>query len=308
MKIKNSKIWLVGSSGMLGSSIKKLLIKKKYKFVISKKSEVNCLNAKSIEKFIKINKPQIIINCAARVGGIEANRTHPAEFIYENTLIGLNIINSAFKLKIDNIINFGSSCTYPNIPNSSISEEMLGNGFPEITNQWYSFAKLNTLKMAEAYNQQYGTNYLSIIPTNLYGPGDNFNSKNSHVIPALLKKFYNAKKNNEKYVKIWGSGKPVREFLYVDDAALGTLFILEKYKSKKLINLGSNEEISIKKLANKIANIVNFKGKIIFDNSKPDGAKKKLLNSNKINKLGWRPKTNLSNGILKTFIWYKKNY
>ncbi len=308
MNIVNKKIWLIGSTGMLGSSLFKLLEKKKTNIITSKKEKINALVFSSVDKFIKKNNPEIIINCAAKVGGIKANSRYPAEFIYENTLMNLNIIHAAYKNNISNLINFGSSCTYPLVTSNKIKESMLGDGFPEITNQWYSFAKLNSLKMSEAYNLQYRTKYISIIPTNLYGPGDNFDKNHGHVIPALIRKFHSAKINNKKSVNIWGSGNPLREFMYVDDAADGILFIMKKFKNENLINLGTNKEIKIKDLALKIAKITKYKGKVIFDKSKPDGAKRKILNSSKLFHKGWRPQYNLDLGLTKTYEWYLNTF
>lgn len=313
--MKNN-IFIAGHNGMVGSSVLRLF-KKKFrnsKIYIANKNKLNLLNQHQVYKFIKKNKFDSIIICAARAGGIYANNTKKADFIYENLEIQNNLINAAFLFKIKKLIFLGSSCIYPKICPQPMKEEYLLTGPLEETNKAYSIAKIAGISLCNSYREQYDCDFRCIMPTNLYGIKDKFDEKNSHVIPALIKKFHNAKINKKKYIKVWGSGNVYRDFLYVDDLseAILKIFKLNKKKYEKTtknithINVGSGKELTIKKLAYKIKSIVNYKGKIIFDKSMPDGMKKKLLDTTRINKLGWRPKVSLKEGLFKTYEYYKK--
>jgi GDP-L-fucose synthase len=261
---------------------------------------------KAVTSFFTEEKPEYIFLAAAKVGGIHANDTYPADFIRDNLLIQTNIIDQALKNGTKKLLFLGSSCIYPKSAPQPMKEEYLLTGALEPTNQWYAVAKIAGIKMCQAYRRQYGFNAVCAMPTNLYGPNDNFDLKNSHVLPALIRKFHEAEKEDKDFVEIWGSGKPMREFLHVDDLADACVFLMDNYDSEEIINVGTGKDISIGALAELIAEIVGFKGKIVYDPSKPDGTPKKLLDTIKINTLGWRPSTTLSAGIAATYNWYKK--
>tara|TARA_B100001063_G_scaffold246578_1_gene286399 strand:- start:1243 stop:2166 length:924 start_codon:yes stop_codon:yes gene_type:complete len=299
---KKSRIYIAGHRGMVGSAITRHLIILGYKNLITKSSdELNLINQNQVNEFFIKYKPEYVFLAAAKVGGIVSNNTYGADFIYENIMIQSNVINASFKNKVKKLLFLGSSCIYPKNSINPINEDSLLTGELEKTNEAYSIAKISGLKMCEYYNKQYKTNYISVMPTNLYGPNDNYDLQNSHVLPALLKKFHDAKINNIENVIVWGSGKPKREFLHVDDLAEACIFLICNYDENKIINVGSQKEISIIELAELIKRIVGYEGNIIFDSSKPDGVMQKLMNSNKINKLGWNPKIPLDKGIRITY-------
>ena len=301
MRKKIIKIWITGGTGMVGCSLKKILNKKKnIKILSPNRDSLNLLDQKAVNKWVKKNQPDHVYMTAAMVGGIYANSTYPAEFIYNNLQIQNNIIESSRLYKIKKLVFIGSSCIYPRNCKQPIKEKYLLTSTLEKTNQWYAIAKIAGLKMIESYRKQYGLNFVSAMPTNMYGPNDNYHEKNSHVLAALIKKFITAKKNNFKKVEIWGSGKPLREFMHVDDFSRALLLINRRYNDDSPINVGTGHEISIKNLAIKISKIVKFKGKINFNTKYPDGTPRKILDSTKIYKLGWRPKINLEKGITKT--------
>ena len=311
-----NKIFIAGHNGMVGSSVLRLF-KKKFsnsKIYIANKNKLNLLNQHQVYKFIKKNKFDSIIICAARAGGIYANNTRKADFIYENLEIQNNLINAAFLFKIKKLIFLGSSCIYPKICPQPMKEEYLLTGPLEETNKAYSIAKIAGISLCNSYREQYDCDFRCIMPTNLYGPQDKFDEKDSHVIPALIKKFHTAKINNEKYVTVWGSGNIYRDILYVEDLskAILKIFKLSKKKYEKItknvshINVGSGKELTIKKLIYKIKSTVDYGGKIRFDKSMPDGMKKKLLDITRLKKLGWKPKVFLDYGLLKTYEFYKK--
>ena len=298
----NSKIYIAGHSGMVGSAILRALKKKGYHNLIFKRSsELDLTSQNDVLKFFDEQKPEYVFLAAAKVGGILANDTYGAQFLYENLMIQSNVINASYLNNVNKLLFLGSSCVYPKGVLNPIMEDYLLEGKLEKTNEAYSIAKISGLKMCEYYNKQYGCNYSSLMPTNLYGPNDNYDLANSHVLPALLKKMYNAKNNNSKEVIAWGSGLPKREFLHVDDLANACLFILENNFEEKLFNVGSGEEISIFNLAKLIKRTVGFQGEIVFDKSKPDGLMRKLIDSSKIKKLGWNFKINLEEGIKHTY-------
>ncbi len=311
------KIFIAGHKGMVGNAINDALRKNTdYEIITKEKSELNLLNQNQVENFFRKNKVDQIYIAAAKVGGIFANNKYPANFIYENLKIETNIIESAHKNDVNKILFLGSSCIYPKFAKQPIKEEYLLTGPLEDTNEPYAVAKIAGIKLCESYNRQYGRDYRSVMPTNLYGPNDNFHPTNSHVIPGLINRFHHASENNEKEIMIWGSGKPLREFLYIDDMASASLHImnlekdvLEKQTETNLshINVGSGKDYSIKDLGSKISDITGFKGSIRFDSSKPDGTPRKLLDISKLKKLGWSPSISLDDGLLKTYEWYKKN-
>jgi len=308
----NKKIFIAGHRGMVGTSLKTYFKKKKFgKIITISRADLNLENYEKVEKFIKQKKPDIIINCAGRVGGILANSKYPIEFLYENISTQLNLIKSAYKNNIKHFINLGSSCIYPKNAKQPIKEEYLLSSKLEKTNEAYALAKIVGLKACEYYNQQYNKSYITIMPCNLYGPNDNFNLKNSHFMPALIKKFVNSKKN----VEIWGSGIPKREIMYVDDISSAIFFIIKKKLSKdkflmnylkkcSVINVGSDKEYTIKQIANKIAKATKNKSKLKFNKNYPDGTLRKILDNRIIKKLGWKSKVSLEDGLKKTLDWY----
>ncbi len=301
MNLKDSKIYIAGHKGMVGSAILRNLIRKGFKNLIYRTSkEVDLRLQKDVEDFLEFEKPSFIIDAAAVVGGIWANNEYRYKFLMDNMLIQNNLINAAIKNKIKNFIFLGSSCIYPKFANQPIKEESLLNGALEETNQWYAVAKISGVKLIEAIRKQFGYNYVSLMPTNLYGPNDNYDLKTSHVLPALIRKLHESKINNED-VELWGTGEPLRDFLHVDDLADAVLYIMENQKNEFLYNIGSGEEISIINLAELIKEKISFKGNIKYNSAFPDGTPRKILDSSKINKLGWKPKISLEQGIERTY-------
>ena len=293
---------------MVGSAIVRTLEANGYsKIVVKSSKELDLKNQKAVFDFFNQEQPEYVFLAAAKVGGIHANNTYPATFIYDNIMIQSNVIQAAYDFNVKKLLFLGSSCIYPKFAPQPIKEEYLLTGSLEPTNEAYAIAKIAGLKMCQFYKQQYGCNFISAMPTNLFGVNDNFNLENSHVLPALLRKFIEAKQNNKQEVTIWGSGTPMREFLFVDDLAEACLFLMENYNGIETVNIGTGEDVSIKELAETIMKIVGFEGSLIFDASKPDGAPRKLLDVSKINNLGWKHQTSLENGIQKTLNWIQKN-
>jgi len=308
------KIFIAGHKGMVGSAILRKLKNKSNKIVIADKKKLNLLNQKSVLSFFKKNKFNEVYLCAAKVGGIHANNTYLADFIYQNLEIQSNLIHSAYLTKVKKLMFLGSSCVYPKKPKIPIKEEYLLTSELENTNEMYAIAKIAGLKMCKAYNAQFKTDFRAIMPTNLYGQNDNYDSLNSHVLAALIKKIVLAKKQNKKSFIVWGTGRPRREFLHVDDLADATVKIMNLSKKKynkvagekfPFINVGSGSDISVKDLAKLISKIVEFKGKMIFDKSKPDGTFRKLMDNSKLRKIKWKPKISLNSGIKKTIEDFK---
>ena len=294
---------------MVGSSLLRIAKKKRiYKILNPNRKKLDLKKFNQIVRYLKKFKPDVIVNCAAMVGGVHSNNTKPAQFIYNNLVIQTNLIHAAYKGKIKKLIFLGSSCIYPRNSKQPIKEDYLLSGYLEKTNEPYAIAKIAGIKMCEAYRREYGCNFISVMPTNLYGINDNFDKYDSHVMPALIRKFAEAKESNANEVEIWGTGKPKREFLFVDDLAEAILTIDKKYNDIKPINVGFGEDISIKKLSYKLKKLFKFNGKIKFNKDFPDGTPRKLLDVRQIEKLGWRPKTSLEKGLIKTMNWYKKNY
>ncbi|MFL2781824.1 MAG: GDP-L-fucose synthase family protein [Rhodospirillales bacterium] len=306
-ELKGRKIWVAGGTGMVGSAIIRNLSKEECLIIAPQRDELDLLDQLSVNQFLKINKPDIVIIAAATVGGILANSTRPAEFIYENITIANNIIHGAHINEINRLLFLGSACIYPREADQPMTEEALLQGKLEPTNEWYAIAKIAGIKMCQAYRKQYGRNYISAQPNNLYGTHDNFDVNSGHVIPALMHRAHLAKVNLEHELSVWGTGSVFREFLHVDDCADALIHLLKFYNEKIPINIGTGEEITIKNLALKICDVLDFKGKLIFDDSKPDGSPRKLLNSERIKKLGWKSKINLEKGLKETYEWYKLN-
>lgn len=295
---KDTKIYIAGYKGMVGSACWRLLEKKGYKNLIGKPSkELDLKDQQATAQFFKEEKPDVVIDAAAKVGGIWANSQYPYEFLMDNMLIQNNLISNSLKNDIKKFIFLGSSCIYPKMAPQPLQEEYLLSGPLESTNQWYAIAKISGVKLIEAIRTQYKKDYVALMPTNLYGPGDNYDLETSHVLPAMLRKFHEAKENNNAPVRLWGSGTPLREFLHVDDLAEAVVFSMENTLEESLYNIGSGEEISIKELALLIQKIVGHKGEIIWDRSKPDGTPRKLLHSAKFNSLGWESIISLEDGI-----------
>jgi len=305
---KNAKIYIAGHRGLVGSAILRLLIKRGYdNLVLRTHSELDLTNQSGVTEFFKQEGPEYIFLAAARVGGIHANSTYPADFIRSNLLVQTNVIDAAYRNNAKKFLFLGSSCIYPKFAPQPMKEECLLTGELEPTNEWYAIAKIAGIKMCQAYRRQYGFNAISLMPTNLYGPGDNFDLEDSHVLPALLRKFHEAKINARPEVVVWGTGAPRREFLYVDDLAEATLFLMENYNEEKIVNVGTGKDISIKELAELIKVITGYQGELIFDHSKPDGTPRKLLDISRIERLGWTSKTPLREGIESTYKWFLKN-
>lgn len=313
----NDNIFVAGHNGMVGSAVVKCLITKGYKNIITaNRKELDLLNQNNVYNFFDGNKIDAVFICSAKVGGIYSNSTYPYDFIYQNQMIQNNIINAAHLSNINNLLFMGSSCIYPKLASQPIHESQLLTGPLEPTNQWYALAKISGIKLCEGMNIQFGRDYRSLMPTNLYGPNDNFHDLNSHVIPALVRRFYEAVIENKKFLKVWGSGKPKREFLHVDDLAKASIFLMEMDKQKfnsfirpdlSHINVGTGNDISIEELVSIIRNISKYDGEIVFDDSKPDGTMKKVLDISTITSMGWSPEISLEDGLIDTYEWYKKN-
>jgi GDP-L-fucose synthase len=305
---KNSKIYIAGHTGLVGSAILRKLRQDGYNnLVFRTKDELDLLDQKAVENFFQEQKPEYVFLAAAKVGGIMANNNYPADFIIENLIIETNIIKSAHKNKSKKLLFLGSSCIYPRDCPQPIKEEYLMTGPLEKTNDAYAIAKIAGIMMCQSFSKQYGSNFISLMPTNLYGINDNFDLENSHVLPAMIRKFHEAKEHDNKEVILWGTGKAKREFLFVDDLVDGCIFLMQNYNNPEIVNIGTGEEISILELANMIKKCIGYEGDIVWDSSKPDGTPRKLLDVSKINSLGWKYKTNLLAGIEKTYKWYKEN-
>lgn len=305
---KNSRVYVAGHRGMVGSAIVRRLEDEGYSNIITRtSSELDLTRQTEVEKFFTEEKPEYVFLAAAKVGGIHANNTYPAEFMYNNLMIESNVIHSSYEHGVNKLLFLGSSCIYPKMADQPIKEQYLLGGYLEPTNEAYAIAKIAGLKMCEFYNRQYGTNYISAMPTNLFGPNDNYDLQNSHVLPALIRKFHEAKLNDIQEVVIWGSGTPRREFLYVDDLADASLYLMREYNGNETVNVGTGKDISILELAHLIAEIVGFNGRITKDPTKPDGTPRKLLDVSKLHSLGWQANTKLSDGIQSTYNSYLHN-
>ena len=298
---QNAKIYIAGHRGMVGSGLERKLRKEGYNNIITRTSnELDLRNQQDVNDFFEKEKPAYVILAAAKVGGIHANNTYRAEFIYDNLMIEANIIHSAYLNNVTKLLFLGSSCIYPKMAPQPLKEEYLLSGYLEPTNQPYAIAKIAGIEMCNGYRAQYGCNFISAMPTNLYGTNDNYHPENSHVLPALIRRIVLAKKNKESTVTIWGTGTPRREFLHVDDLADACYFLLQKYNEQGLVNIGCGTDISIKELAEMIVAEVEYEGELIFDTTKPDGTLRKLMDTTKINNLGWKYKISIESGIRRT--------
>lgn len=307
MNLKD-RIYIAGHQGLVGSALVRNLRAKGFTQILTQdRSKLNLLNQAAVNRFFEESKIDYVFVAAAKVGGILANSSYPADFIYENLTIATNIIHAAYENKVKKLLYLGSSCIYPKDCPQPIREEHLLSGPLEPTNEAYAIAKIAGLKLCEFYRSQYGQNFISAMPTNLYGPFDNFHPQNSHVLPALIRRFHEAKQSNAKQVTVWGSGKPVRELLFVDDLAEGLAILMEKYESGEIVNVGTGQGLTISQIANQVKEVIGFKGTLIFDKTKPDGTPKKVLNIDKISRLGWVPSTSLDKGIRLTYEWALKN-
>ena len=309
MLSKNSKIYIAGHRGMAGSSIYNKLIENGYtNFVTRTSKELDLTIQADVEKFFEEEKPEIVVLAAAKVGGIMANIESPATFLYDNLMIQNNVINSAYKYGVKKLLFLGSSCIYPRLAPQPMKEEYLLDGKVEPTNEGYAIAKIAGMKLCEMYNKQYGTDYISVMPCNLYGYNDNFDRKRSHVVAATIRKFHEAKINNSPEVVIWGTGNARRELLFTDDMADACVFLLENYSGNDFFNVGMGTDVSITELSELVADIVGYKGKMVYDTTKPDGMPQKLMDCTKLEKAGWKYKTSLREGLEKTYKWYLDNY
>ena len=294
----NAKIYVAGHRGMVGSAIKRNLESKGYTNIITRtKQELDLTIQSDVAEFFAEEKPEYVVLAAAKVGGIIANKTYPADFIWNNLEVQNNVIMSCFKNNVKKLLFLGSSCIYPREAPQPMKESCLLTSELEKTNEAYALAKISGLKMCEFFNKQYNTDYISCMPTNLYGPNDNYHPQNSHVLPALIRRFHEAKINNDSKVVVWGTGNVLREFLYVDDLADACVFLLNNYSGNETVNIGTAKELTIKELAYKVKDIIGYKGEIVFDNSKPDGTPRKLLDVSKLENLGWKYSTELEDGI-----------
>ena len=297
-----SKIYVAGHRGMVGSAIiRKLNAEGFNNIVVRTSSELDLRNQQAVNIFFESEKPDIVVLAAAKVGGIHANNVYRAEFLYDNLMIEANIIHAAYKSKVEKLLFLGSSCIYPKMADQPLKEEYLLTGELEPTNEPYAIAKIAGIKLCESYRDQYGCNFIAAMPTNLYGPNDNYDLNNSHVLPALLRKFHTAKQEGTNTVEIWGTGSPKREFLHVEDLASACFFLLQNYNEKELVNIGCGEDISIKDLALTIKKVVGFEGELTFDTSKPDGTPRKLLSMDKLHGLGWKHQIELEAGIKRVY-------
>jgi GDP-L-fucose synthase len=299
---KHSKIYVAGGSGMVGSALVRQLKKEGFEnIIVTKSAEVDLRNQQHTERFFAAEKPEYVFLAAAKVGGILANDTFRADFLYENLMIESNVIHQSYLHGVKKLLFLGSSCIYPKLAPQPLKEEYLLSGFLEHTNEPYAIAKIAGIKLCESYRLQYGCNFISAMPTNLYGPNDNYDLKNSHVIPALLRKFHEAKCESKPYVEIWGTGAPLREFLHVEDLAEACVFLMKEYSDLQFVNIGTGEDLSIRQLAELIMEITGFSGELRFDATKPDGTPRKLMDVTKIKNAGWEPKIDLKTGLQQVY-------
>ena len=305
----DAKIYVAGHRGLVGSAIVRNLEAKGYKNIIYRThKELDLTNQEAVRRFFEEEKPEYVFLAAAKVGGIHANNTYPADFIYDNLMIQNNVIKAAHDFEVKKLLFLGSTCIYPKMAPQPIKEEYLLTGSLEETNEAYAVAKIAGLEMCKFFKRQYGDNFISCMPTNLYGPNDNFDLKNSHVLPALIRKFHEAKVNNSEAVEVWGTGTPLREFLYVDDMADACVFLMENYDGEQHVNIGTGEEVSIRKLAETVKEVVGFDGELVFNTEMPDGTPRKLTTVDKLHGLGWKHKVSLDKGIRLAYNWFLENY
>ncbi|WP_108395430.1 GDP-L-fucose synthase [Devosia submarina] len=302
------RVWVAGHRGMVGSALVRRLASEGCEIVSASRELVDLKRQNEVEAFLEDARPDAIIIAAAKVGGILANDTEPAEFLYDNIMIEANIIAAAHELEVEKLLFLGTSCIYPKLAQQPITEDALLTGPLEPTNEWYAIAKIAGIKLAQAFRRQYGCNYISAMPTNLYGPGDNFELQSSHVLPALIRKAHEAKLSNAPSITLWGTGTPRREFLHVDDCADALVFLLKHYSGEEHVNVGSGEDVTILELAEIVCELVGFKGELVHDLSKPDGTPRKLMSADKLRSMGWKPRIALKDGIAATYDWFLHNH
>ena len=299
--LKNKRIFVAGHRGMVGSAIARRLARSECSVLTAGRDRVDLLKQDATERFLAELRPQVVIVAAAKVGGIHANNTFPAEFIYENLAIATNVIHGAYLAKVEKLLFLGSSCIYPRLARQPMSEEELLTGPLEPTNEWYAIAKIAGIKLCQAYRRQYGSDFVSVMPTNVFGPGDNYHPENSHVMAALIRRFHEAKIAAAPTVTVWGTGKPKREFIYVDDLAEACVFVLERYSGDSHLNVGTGRDATIAELARLVAEVVGFRGELVFDTTRPDGTPRKLLDVSKLEALGWSAHTPLRLGLERAY-------
>ena len=305
---KASKIYIAGHRGLVGSAVVRALRKGSHEnLVLRSHHELDLTDQHAVRQFFEAERPDAVIMAAARVGGIHANNSRPATFIRDNLLIQDNVIDSAHRSGVAKFVFLGSSCIYPKLAPQPIKEDYLLTGPLEPTNEWYAIAKIAGVKMCQAYRREYGFNAISLMPTNLYGPGDNFDLQNSHVLPALIRRFHEAKDRGDDRVAIWGTGAPRREFLHVDDLADAVLYLLQSYDAEPIVNIGWGEDVTIRELAELVLSVIGYSGRLEFDSSKPDGTPRKLLDVTRLTNLGWKPRISLEAGIAQTYAWFKEH-
>lgn len=305
--IDHKKVWVAGHKGMVGSAVCRRLQIENCEIITAGRERVSLDRQAEVEAFLEQERPDVIVMAAAKVGGILANDSYPADFIYSNLMIETNIVDAAHKFDVDRLLMLGSSCIYPKFADQPIQEAALLTGELEPTNEWYAIAKIAGIKLTQAYRKQHGRNYISAMPTNLYGPSDNFDLNSSHVLPALIRKAHDAKRQRKKEIVVWGTGSPRREFLHVDDCADALVFLLKSYSDYEHINVGYGEDITILELTRLVCEVVGFDGDIVNDLSKPDGTPRKLMSAEKLRSFGWKPKIKLRTGIEKTYEWFLSN-
>jgi GDP-L-fucose synthase len=304
----DSRIYVAGHRGLVGSAVVRSFQSQGYNnLILRSHKELDLTEQSAVRMFFEEARPQAVIMAAARVGGIHANNSHPAGFLRDNLLIQDNVIDAAYRSGVEKFVFLGSSCIYPKLAPQPIKEDYLLTGPLEPTNEWYAIAKIAGVKMCQAYRREFGFNAISLMPTNLYGPGDNFELQSSHVLPALIRKFHEAKRRNDKSVEIWGTGAPRREFLHVDDLADAILYLLQNYDEEPIVNIGWGEDLTIRGLAEMIMSAIGYTGALTFDHSKPDGTPRKLLDVSRLHSLGWRPRISLQAGIAGTYAWFKEH-
>ncbi len=303
-ELRNKRIWVAGHRGMVGSAIVRRLQNEECDILTATRAELDLTEQSAVRQWVALQKPDAIIVAAAKVGGILANSEFPADFLYENLVMETNIIDAAHRADVNRLLFLGSSCIYPKFADQPIVEEALLTGPLEPTNEWYAISKIAGIKLCESYRLQYGRDYISAMPTNLYGPGDNFDLQSSHVLPALIRKAHEAKVSDSDSITIWGTGTPKREFLHADDCADACVYLLENYSEQIHVNIGSGDDISIADLARMICSVIGFSGELRFDTNKPDGTSRKLMSGSKLKNLGWAPSIKLRDGIKKTYEWF----
>jgi GDP-L-fucose synthase len=305
---QDSSIYVAGHRGLVGSAVARALGRQGYgNLLLRSHQDLELTDQAAVNEFFQRERPDVVIMAAARVGGIHANNSHPALFIRDNLAVQDNVIDAAHRFGATKLVFLGSSCIYPKLAPQPIKEEYLLTGALEPTNEWYAIAKIAGLKMCQAYRREFGFNAISLMPTNLYGPGDNFDIQSSHVLPALIRRFHEARERGDSHMSIWGTGTPRREFLHVDDLADAVVYLLETYDEEPIVNVGWGEDVTIRELAETVAEVAGFKGSLVFDSSKPDGTPQKLLDTSRLTSLGWKPKIKLRAGIEQTYAWFKEH-